>query len=62
VIVSRLGVLRLILAMTAGQAVGGLVLDLIAPARGEIVTAGTVAGVALAFAAVLVSGWHAPRT
>jgi hypothetical protein len=26
------------------------------------VTAGTVAGVALAFAAVIVSGWHAPRT
>jgi bacterial/archaeal transporter family-2 protein len=56
VIVSRLGVLRLILAMTAGQTVGGLVLDLIAPARGEVVTAGTVIGVALAFAAVIVSG------
>ena len=44
VIVSRLGVLRLILALTAGQAIGGLALDLIAPARGETVTAGTVAG------------------
>ena len=62
VIVSRLGVLRLILAMTAGQAVGGLVLDVMAPARGESVTAGTIAGVALAFAAVIVSGRHAPRT
>jgi transporter family-2 protein len=61
VIVSRLGVLRLILAMTAGQAVGGLALDLVAPARGESVTAGTVAGVVLAFAAVIVSGWGAPR-
>jgi transporter family-2 protein len=61
VIVSRLGVLRLILAMTAGQAVGGLALDLIAPAHGEGVTTGTVVGVALAFAAVIVSGWRAPR-
>jgi bacterial/archaeal transporter family-2 protein len=57
VLVSRLGVLRLILALTAGQAVGGLALDLIAPAHGETVTAGTVVGVALACAAVVVSGW-----
>jgi bacterial/archaeal transporter family-2 protein len=59
VLVSRLGVLRMILALTAGQAIGGLGLDLIAPARGETVTAGTVAGVVLACAAVLVTGWHA---
>jgi transporter family-2 protein len=59
VIVARLGVLRLILALTAGQAAGGLALDLVAPVRGVAVTAGTVAGVALAFAAVLVTGWHA---
>ena len=56
VLVSRLGVLRLILALTAGQAIGGLALDLVAPARGETVTVGTVVGVALACAAVLVSG------
>jgi transporter family-2 protein len=56
VLVSRLGVLRMMLALTAGQLIGGLALDLIAPARGETVTAGTVAGVALACAAVLVSG------
>jgi len=56
VLVSRLGVLRLILALTAGQAIGGLGLDLVAPARGETVTAGTVIGVVLACAAVLVSG------
>jgi bacterial/archaeal transporter family-2 protein len=62
VIVSRLGVLRMILALTAGQTLGGLALDLIAPARGEHVTAGTIVGVALAFAAVFVSGWRAPRT
>ena len=59
VIVARLGVLRLILALTAGQAAGGLALDVVAPVRGMAVTAGTVAGVALAFAAVLVTGWHA---
>jgi bacterial/archaeal transporter family-2 protein len=59
VLVSRLGVLRLILALTAGQAIGGLALDVIAPAHGETVTAGTVIGVALACAAVLVSGWGA---
>ena len=56
VIVSRLGVLRMILAMTAGQTIGGLGLDLVVPAHGEGVTAGTVIGVALAVAAVLVSG------
>lgn len=59
VIVTRLGVLRMILALTAGQAVSGLALDLVAPARGVTVTAGTVVGVALAFAAVIVTGWHA---
>jgi transporter family-2 protein len=56
VIVSHVGVLRLMLAITAGQTVGALLLDLVAPARGESVTAGTVAGVALALAAVAVSG------
>jgi transporter family-2 protein len=61
VLVARLGVLRLILALTAGQAIGGLLLDLVAPAHGESVTAGTVAGVALACAAVLVAG-HGSRT
>ena len=55
VVVSRLGVLRLMLAVIAGQALGGLAVDLIAPVRGESVTAATVAGVALTFAAVLVS-------
>jgi bacterial/archaeal transporter family-2 protein len=60
VIVSRLGVLRMILAMTAGLTVGGLVLDLVAPAHGEGVTVGTFVGVALAFAAVIASGRGAP--
>lgn len=55
IVVSRLGVLRLMLAVIAGQAFGGLVVDLIAPVHGETVTAATVAGVALTFVAVLVS-------
>jgi len=54
-IVSRLGVLRLMLAVIAGQAFGGLAVDLIAPVRGESVTAATVVGVALTLVAVLVS-------
>jgi bacterial/archaeal transporter family-2 protein len=60
VIVSRLGVLRLILAMTAGQAIGGLGREVSAQARGERGAAGTVIGVVLACAAVLVSGRGAP--
>jgi bacterial/archaeal transporter family-2 protein len=55
IVVSQLGVLRLMLAVIAGQAAGGLAIDLVAPVRGEAVTAATVAGVALTFAAVLVS-------
>ena len=52
VVVSRLGVLRLMLAVIAGQAVGGLAVDLVAPIHGEHVTAATVAGVLLTFVAV----------
>jgi transporter family-2 protein len=55
IVVSRLGVLRLMLAVIAGQACGGLIVDLIAPVHGETVTAATFAGVALTFVAVLVS-------
>jgi transporter family-2 protein len=54
--VSTLGVLRLGLATVAGQTAGALVIDLIAPAPGEAVTAGTVIGVVLTLAAVVVSG------
>jgi transporter family-2 protein len=56
IVVPVIGVLRLTLAAVAGQAAGALVLDLIAPVPGEAVTAGTVAGVLLALAAVAVSG------
>ena len=43
--VQTLGVLRLGLATVAGQTAGALVIDLAAPAPGEVVTAGTVIGV-----------------
>jgi hypothetical protein len=51
------------LAVIAGQAAGGLAIDLVAPVRGEAVTILTVVGVALTFVAVLVSSRepHAPR-
>ena len=54
--VATLGVLRLGLATVAGQTAGALVIDLVAPAPGEAVTAGTVIGVVLTLAAVVVSG------
>jgi bacterial/archaeal transporter family-2 protein len=54
--VQSLGVLRLGLAMVAGQMSGALIVDLIAPARGEAVTPTTVLGVILTMIAVSVSG------
>jgi transporter family-2 protein len=54
--VQTLGVLRLGLALVAGQMAGALVVDLIAPARGEEVTLATVAGVVLTMVAVAISG------
>jgi transporter family-2 protein len=55
IVVSRVGVLRLMLAVIAGQALGGLAVDLVAPIHGEHVTVATVAGVALTFVAVAVT-------
>jgi transporter family-2 protein len=55
-VVPVLGVLRLMLALVAGQTAGALVIDLIAPAPGEPVTAWTVLGVVLTLVAVFVSG------
>jgi bacterial/archaeal transporter family-2 protein len=54
--VQTLGVLRLGLATVAGQTTGALLIDLVAPAPGEAVTAATVIGVVLTMAAVAVSG------
>jgi transporter family-2 protein len=58
--VATLGVLRLGLAMVAGQMAGALIVDLIAPAPGEAVTAVTVVGVVLTMVAVVVSGRSQP--
>jgi len=54
--VQTLGTLRSGLGMVAGQTLGGLVLDLIAPVPGEHVTLYTLAGVVLVLAAVVISG------
>jgi bacterial/archaeal transporter family-2 protein len=56
VVVRVIGVLRLVLAIVAGQAVGALVIDLVAAPPGEAVTTLTVVSVILTFAAVAVSG------
>jgi transporter family-2 protein len=55
-VVAVLGALRVVLAVVAGQSLGGLVIDLVAPVDGETVRAGTVVGVVLTIAAVAVSG------
>jgi bacterial/archaeal transporter family-2 protein len=55
-LVIALGVLRLTLALVAGQSLGALALDLAAPTAGREVTLRTVGGVLLTFAAVAVSG------
>lgn len=56
VIVRRLGVLRLGLAVIAGQLLGALVLDLALPVHGQGLHVLTVVGVALTLTAVAVSG------
>lgn len=55
-VVRRLGVLRLGLAVTAGQLAGALLLDLGLPVSGQPVALLTVVGVALTLVAVAVSG------
>jgi transporter family-2 protein len=54
--VRRLGVLRLMLVVVAGQTAGALVIDLIAPVSGEGVTWRTVVGLVLTLIGVFVSG------
>lgn len=58
--VASLGVLRLTLAIVAGQSAGALAFDLVAPAPGEAVTVSTVLGVVLTLIAVAASG-RGPR-
>ena len=60
-VVRRLGVLRLGLAVIAGQLVGALLLDLTLPVNGQGVDVLTVVGVALTLLAIAVSG-RAART
>lgn len=55
-VVRRLGVLRLMLTVIAGQSACALLLDAVAPTAGEAVTATTVLSVALTLVAVAVSG------
>jgi transporter family-2 protein len=54
--VTTLGVLRLTLSVVAGQTLGALLIDLVAPAAGAPVTVRTVVSVALTLVAVAVSG------
>lgn len=61
-VVAVLGALRVVLAVVAGQSVGGLAIDLAAPVEGEGVRTWTVVGVALTIAAVAVSGRGAPAS
>lgn len=56
VVVRRLGVLRFGLAVTAGQLLGAVALDVTVPERGHGVAAATVVGAALTLVAVAVSG------
>lgn len=60
VVVRQLGVLRLGLAVIAGQLIGAVALDLVLPATGRPISAATLVGVALTLAAVGVSG-RTPR-
>jgi transporter family-2 protein len=55
-VVHRLGVLRLGLAVVAGQLVGALALDVALPVTGDPVGLLTVVGVALTLVAVAISG------
>jgi len=57
VTVARLGVLALGLALIAGQLAGGILLDLLQPARAGGVDAATLAGVLLTFVAVALASW-----
>lgn len=53
-LVPRIGVLRLMLALVAGQSLGALALDLVAPGAGSGVTVVTLLGVLLTLVAVTV--------
>lgn len=54
-VVREIGVLRFVLAFIAGQTLGALVVDLVAPAAGHRVTVGVAISVLVALSAVVVS-------
>lgn len=60
--VKTLGVLRLMLSIVAGQSLGGILVDLVAPAGADGVTLRTVVSVLLTFLAVAVSGMRPRRS
>ncbi|GAB3187362.1 DMT family transporter [Nesterenkonia suensis] len=55
VLVTRVGVLLAAMGMIAGQLIGSLLLDLIVPAPGAVVTTATVLGTLLTLAAVVIA-------
>jgi transporter family-2 protein len=59
--VNGLGVLRLSLAIIAGQSIGALVLDVIAPPPGEGITVLTLVSLALVMVAVVIGSRTAQR-
>lgn len=61
VVVRRLGVLRLGLAVIAGQLLGALVVDVVVPATDTGIAVPTIVGAALTLVAVAVSGLGARR-
>lgn len=54
-LVARVGVLIAAMGMIAGQLIGSLLLDLVAPAPGSVVTAATVLGTVLTLLAVVIA-------
>lgn len=60
-VVREIGVLRFALAFIAGQALGALAVDLVAPADGHPVTVVVALSVAVALLAVVVSEWFGRR-
>lgn len=60
--VTKIGVLLTALLSVAGQLTAALVLDLLLPTAGAVVTGGLVAAVALAYAAVVTGSWRRAST
>ena len=61
-VVKRIGVLVLGIAVVAGQLMGALAIDVVLPSPLHPLTWVTVAGVAIALVAVMLSGWPTKKT